>query len=99
MGVGTLLYPLLSDTSVFDPAYSMVVCRFLYEFIIDSRTYAGSPRLFRAASRAVCGTVSKALAISICVGTSPLRPLAALIVSLKMWTLLERSDVQIFLPW
>jgi hypothetical protein len=40
----------------------MVVLRLLYEFIIDSCTHIESPRHFRVAPIAVCGTVSKAFA-------------------------------------
>ena len=57
------LTPLSSETSVFDPAYLMDVVRLAYKFIMDSRTPFGSPRHSKAASMALCGTVSKALAV------------------------------------
>ena len=45
-----MLDPLLSETTDFDPPYYIVVLRFVYEFIIDSRTHFGSPRPSRPAS-------------------------------------------------
>ena len=65
------LTPLFNETSVFDPAYSIVVFMLVYEFIIESRTHFGSPRLSKAAAMDVCGTVLKALAMSSCIATSP----------------------------
>ena len=84
--------PLFNKTSVLDPLHSIVVFRLVYEFIIDSGTHFGSPRRFRAAAMAVCGTVSKALAMSSCIATSPFLAFPAFIVSFIICILLKQPD-------
>ena len=84
------LTPLCIDTSVLDPAYTVVVVRLSYEFLLDSLTPVGSSRRSMSASIAAWDTVLKALATSSWIATSPFDCLAALIVSFKMWTLMKQ---------
>ena len=84
--------PLFNETSVLDPLHSIVVFRLVYEFIIDSRTLFGSPRRSRATAMAVCGTVSKASAMSSWIATSPFLAFPAFIVSFTICTFFKQPD-------